>query len=239
MPRAPKSKRPQRKGKKMMRRRRQVSRHEFATMKETHTFSTLDANTAYRDYQCSLARFGRASILGKAYREFRITKVEYIFKANVDTYQGGGNSVVPNLFYVIDKTGSMGGVLTTEQFRRVGARPRRFDDNNISVSFKPAVLQYAYDLNNNTNAWAMPKVSPWLSCDKFNDTVQPWQASSIDHLGLVWILDQPGGIETVQYHVEMIAHFQFRKPVAEIYELETPEEGATVPTALVPQKQAE
>lgn len=237
MPRAPKTKKPLRK---MRPRRKQVSRNEFATMKETHTFSTLDANTAYRDYQCSLARFGRASILGKAYREFRITKVEYIFKANVDTYQGGGNSIVPNLFTCIDKTGSMGNVLTAEQFRRVGARPRRFDDKNISVSYRPAVLQYAYDLSNGTNSWAAPKISPWLSCDKFNDQgTTPWAASSIDHLGLVWILDQPGGIETVQYHVEMIAHFQFRKPVAEAYELETPEEGATNPTAaLVPQKQA-
>lgn len=207
-------------------------------MKETHTFSTLDANVAYRDYQCSLARFGRASLLGKAFREFRITKVEYIFKANVDTYQGGGNSIVPNLFTCIDKTGSMGGVLTTEQFRRVGAKPRRFDDKNITVSYRPAVLQYAYDLNNNTNAWAAPKVSPWLSCDKFNDSTTNWQASSIDHLGLVWIVDQPGGTETVQYHVEMVAHFQFRKPVAEIYELEQPPEGSNPASLPAPQKQA-
>lgn len=225
--------------KKRQNRRRMANRNEFATIKETHTFSTLDANTAYRDYQCSLARFGRASILGKAYREFRITKVQYIFKANVDTYQGGGNSVVPNLFTCIDKTGSMANVVAIEQFRRVGAKPRRFDDKNITVSFRPAVLQYAYDLANNTNAWAMPKVSPWLSCDKFNDdTGAAWQASSIDHLGLVWMVDQPGGIETVQYHVEMIAHFQFRKPVAEVYPLEQlPEPGNAVSVAPVLQKQ--
>lgn len=213
MPRPPRRSRKQQK-KRRSNRRRNATKSEFASLKEVHTFDSLDANIAYKDYECSLARFQRASTVAKAYREYRITKVEYIFKALADTFNAGGASTVPQLYAMIDKTGTMANVALVEEFRRAGAKPRRFDDRNIRVTFKPAALQFAYDKNHASNTWAIPKTSPWLSCDKNNDSTLPWAASSIDHLGLVWIQDQQGAAPT-QYVVEMVAHFQFRKPTAE------------------------
>lgn len=188
-----------------------MRRTEQAALKETHTFSNLNTGTAYYDYQVSLARFARASNVAKGYREFRITKVTYIYKPIVDTFPVGGGGV-PHLYFMIDKTGSMRDFNTVEELRRAGAKPRRFDDKLITTSFKPAVLSYVRDENNLTNQWSKPVISPWMSCDKFNADVTPqsWAANSIDHLGIAWMVDAYA--TPIAYQVEMVAHFEFRKP---------------------------
>lgn len=199
---------------------------ERASCKETHFFAQLTSGVAYYDYAVSLARFARASSIAKGYREFKITKVEYIFKPLADTFApvGPGAASIPTLLKVIDKTGSMRDYNTAEELRRAGARPVRFDDKNISVSYKPAVLSFVRDENNSSNQFSKPVISPWLSCDKFNDdpAIQGWQANSIDHLGIAWLVEQAVG-QPLGYQVEMVAHFQFRKPSY----LRTITEGAT------------
>jgi len=216
MPRsAPRKYKPRRKA---MRKpvRRAAYKEETAACKETHQFALLTNNTAYFDYEVSLARFGRAASIGANFREFRITKVEYIFKPKSDTFIAGTNSTIPTLLYVIDKTGSMRDFNTPEELRRAGARPIRFDDKQITTRYKPAVLQYARDENGGTNLWAKPLVSPWLSCNRFNDDAPLVNAapSSIDHLGIVWMVEQTNSPPDplAGYEVEMVAHFQFRKP---------------------------
>lgn len=184
-------------------------------MRETHVFDTLNTNEPFVDYETTLSRFPRASSVGKAFREYRITKVEYIFKPLVDTFAAPGTTVIPTLYTMIDKTGSLDAFNTAEELRNCGAKPRRLDDKYLRVSFKPAVLQYARDMNGPTNLWAKPMTSPWLACDRNNDNPPPvaqiYQPSSIDHLGLAWIVDQ-GGEQNIQYQVEQIVHFQFKKP---------------------------
>lgn len=216
MPRNLKSKRPARKvWKSRPRSRRLQPAREMASCKETHFFAQLTSGTAYYDYAVSLARFARASGIAKGYREFRITKVEYIFKPLADTFAPVGPSAasIPTLLKMIDKTGSMRDFNTAEELRRAGARPVRFDDKNIVVSYKPCVLSFVRDEANSSNQFSKPVVSPWLSCDKFNDDPAPqaWQANSIDHLGIAWLVEQSVGAP-LGYQVEMVAHFQFRKP---------------------------
>lgn len=192
-----------------------LANSEFASMKETHSFATLPSNDAYFDYQTSLARFQRASDIGRNYREFRITKVEYQFIPLVDTFTTGdlatGTGKIPQLYWMIDKTGTFSDFNTAEDLQQAGAVPKRLDDKTIRITFKPTVLDYVYDKNHNTNAWARPITSPWLSCDKFNDTgvATTYVPSSIDHLGLAWIVDAPSNIT---YVVKQTAYFQFRKP---------------------------
>lgn len=182
-------------------------------MKETHQFDVLSANTAYIDYQNSLARYQRASQVAQAYREYRITKLEFQFMPLLDTFpypDAVSDAIqVPYLYFMIDKTGTFSDFLTGEQLERAGAKPRRFDDNTVRINMKPSVLDYTYDKNNLTNAWARPLTSPWLSCDKNNDGTQAFAPSSIDHLGLAWIVD---GAPVIKYQVRVTAHFQFRKP---------------------------
>lgn len=213
------SKRSKRSVKRVARRRRRYPRRtgsrEWAEMKETHQFSVLSSNGAYYDYANSLARFQRASQIGHNYREFRITKLEYQFMPTVDTFTqtdySTTTSKVPYLYAMIDKTGTFRDFNIAEDLEQAGCKPRRLDDKTLKISFKPAVLQYAHDRDNLTNLWAKPVISPWLSCDKFNDTgiVTTYQPSSTDHLGLAWIVDAP---PQVKYELRVTAYFQFRKP---------------------------
>jgi len=209
-----------RKGRKMRlaRRARRASRTtETASLKEVYEFAVLDNNTAYIDYQNSLARSTRAAMVAQGFREFCITKVEYIFKPTLDTFQGPilGGTTVPYLYAAVDRTGALVDFTTADQLRNLGVKPRRLDDKTLRVSFKPAVLNYARDLTGATNIWSQPKVSPWLSTDKNNDVTPAagWAPSSIDHLGLAWYVES-GGNNTVlnQYNVEVVTHYKFRKP---------------------------
>lgn len=216
-------------GKKIMRRRRtnlkskRTAGVEFASMKEVHEFAPLNVNSAYFDYALSLARFPRAVKIAEGYKEYRIAKVEYIFKPRYDTYAttfdpqvpGTVNSPsVPHLYAMIDRNGSMRDYNTSDQLRSAGAKPRRLDDKIVKWTYSPGVLQYAQDVNNLTNQFSTVKISPWLSCDKNNNTgTTGFAPSSIDHLGIVWMADSTNTPVLLQYDLEVVAHFQFRKPV--------------------------
>lgn len=190
------------------------SQAERATLKETHLFAPLTTGNAYFDYSASLRRSFRAALVGQGYREFRITKLEYRFKPSADTFPTGGTQV-PYLYAMIDKTGSMRDFNTVDELVTAGAKARRLDDKTITVSFKPATLSYNRDETGNSNLWSKPIVSPWLSCDSLNDAPLPgpvgYEASSIDHLGLAWMVATSGGTQ-FGYTVEVVSHFEFRKP---------------------------
>lgn len=191
-------------------------RSEYASCKETHEFAVLNANAAYFDYATSLARCERASTIGRGYQEYKITKVEYIFVPMTDTFLPG-QQTVPNLYFRIDKTASLQDFTQVSQLVQTGCKPRRLDDKNIMVKFKPTVLQLARDASNATNPWAKPITSPWLSTNKNNNLTTPqWAASSIDHYGLAWFVEQnglPPGAPSTIYTVRQIIHFEFRKPI--------------------------
>lgn len=197
------------------RRARRAATSEYASCKEIHAFASLGVFNAYTDYQASLARCVRATNIARGYQQYRITKVEYIFKPLLDTFSSDNAGVgagVPYLYAVVDKTAEFSAFTTADQLREAGAKPRRLDDKSIKITFKPAVLDYVYDKNNGTNTWAKPITSPWLATNKLNDTSTPsWSPSSIDHLGLAWMVE--GGVNTVtQYQLEVVQHFQFRRP---------------------------
>lgn len=186
---------------------------EFATMRQTYPFSTLQNGIAYSDFQISLARSNRAVQIAKAYREYRIPKVEFLFKPLVDTFASDNPSLgsgVPYIYTLVDPTGSFSTFNSGVQMREAGAVPRRFDDKTVSVSFVPSVLDYVYDKNNTSNTWAKPMKAPWLATNKGNFASGAWAPSSIDHLGMVWIVE--GGNSNSGYQVECVIHYEFRKP---------------------------
>lgn len=188
---------------------------DYARCRETHEFAELTTNTAYIDYATSLARCERASTIGRGYQEYKITKVEYHFIPRTDTFLPGQYGV-PQLFFRIDKTASLQDFTQVSQLVQTGCKPMRMDDKNIVVSFKPTVLQYARDASNNTNPWAKPLTSPWLTTNKNNNVSTPnWVASSIDHYGLAWYAEQivPSGQTPSAYTIRQVIHYEFRKPI--------------------------
>lgn len=229
------ARRPRRRVQRKRRGARRLANSEFASLKETHTFLPLTTNNALYDYATSLARFSRACQVAQGYREYRITKVTYRFKPAADTFATGGQSTIPYLYAMIDKTGSMRDFNTKEEIMSAGAKARRLDDKSLVVSFKPATLSYNYDESGTTNAWAKPIVSPWLSCDRLNDQpagVVTWMPSSIDHLGLAWIVVNEG--TPIGYTLEQTVHIQFRKPswTVQVKDPEAPK-AAQVPSKIV------
>lgn len=199
--------------KQLKRRPRRKMPNEYAKCTETHEFLPLVNNVAYYDYATSLARCERAATIANAYQEYKISKVEYHFIPLTDTFQPSGAGV-PNLYYRIDKTGALEHFTTVAQIAQTGAKPRRMDDKTIKVSFSPAVLQYALDESHGSNPWSKPLISPWLSTNADNTTSGNWKASSIDHMGLAWIVEQvlPPGIQPTNYTIRQLVHFEFRKP---------------------------
>lgn len=187
--------------------------NDYARCVETHEFATLNANIAYFDYASSLARCERASAIARGYQEYRITRIEYHFVPQTDTFLPGQQSV-PQLYYRVDKTGALQDFTSISQLVQTGCKPVRLDDKNIKVSFKPAALLYAKDLANGTNAWSEPKISPWLTTNRNNLTSVSWAASSIDHLGLAWMVEQANTANApTQYTLRQVFHFEFRKPL--------------------------
>lgn len=194
-----------------------LAKSEFASLKEVYEFSTLSCGQAYNDVTLSLARFLRATQVAEMYQKYRITKVDYLFKPLTDTFapaSGGGSGIpVPYLYYLIDKVGANVNFSTQSQFTRAGAKPRRLDDKTIRVSYKPSVLVSVGDKIQDTNVFSRSIASPWLACNGNNNQSENWQPSSIDHLGIEWLVQ---GDPSVKYQVTITAHFQFCKPAIDV-----------------------
>lgn len=169
---------------------------------------------ANRTYQ--LADFPRASAIAANYASFKITKIQMKFKPLSDTYIPGGPGTfgIPYIYTMLDKSGAIPLNTTLENLKQMGAKPRRFDDKTIVVSWKPSVLTANLtQVGVGATAGSQYKLSPTLStnANAGNPTV-PWQPSVVDHLGLYWFVEQANG-QGNQYNVEVEVQFQFMRPL--------------------------
>lgn len=199
---------------------------EFATAKQTLQLTDDSANTVYTLDQIRLAQFDRLSAIAQNYQFFRINKVEMKFKPFSDTFMPGTGgqvqgSSVPYFYYLVNK----GNVLNTATFnalRDAGAKPRRFDDKTLTVSWKPAVLLGIQDYSTaggtvtNNTVFNMKKISPWLATN-LNAGLRSasWTASTVDHAGLLYGVEQDnaGATGQIEYGVEITVYMQFKKPL--------------------------
>lgn len=195
-------------------------RTEVASLRQTLQLADDSLNSIQQLAGLSLKAFDRATQVARAYQYFRITRIDMKFKPYADTYipdptQPGPS--VPYLYWLINK----GDVLDVADFnglRDAGAKPIRFDDKTINVSFKPAVLMFAS--NNQATPGVNPsfnvsKVSPWLTTNDLAGTVGAvWQASSLEHHGFTYGVESAiSGTPQLTYGVELTAHFEFKKPL--------------------------
>lgn len=116
---------------------------EIASCSEVLNTNDATSNIMYGPNTLGLDMFKRASGIACSYQEYRITNIKYTFKPQFDTFAVTTDAAtalrVPHLYYMIDKAQSLplGSTLTT--LRAMGAKPRRFDDKDISVSWAPGV----------------------------------------------------------------------------------------------------
>lgn len=205
-----------RKGRKNFRKARDVP--DMASLSVKRSLSVggnqFAGNTLYSLMNTQLIDFPRACQVAAAYQHYRINKVTLTFKPSFDTFTNGGASTKPNLYHIIDKSGSIPTNSTLEGLKQMGAKPRQLDEKNLIVSWRPSVLESVMVASGGAGGPASSKynISPWLTTTADNVSPGAFSPSGVDHLGVYWYLDQllAGGY---QYSVECEVQFQFKKPL--------------------------
>lgn len=180
------------------------------------TNAMFPANTMYVKRDFSLDQFTRATTIAKGYQHYRIKKITMKFKPLVDTFTNSAAlASVPNLFYMLDKSGSLPNNPTLSMLKQMGAKAHRFDDKSITVSWRPSVLDLAATAPANASS-AQYKISPWLSTNANQLGVGVWNPSTVDHLGIFWYSEQDLSAQLAYYSIETTVEFQFKKPLAQL-----------------------
>lgn len=172
-------------------------------------------NVMYQKQDYTLDQYTRASVVASAYQHYRIKKITMKFKPVLDTFASNTlTGTVPEFYYMINKSGSIPTNVSIDGLRSMGAKPLRFDDKTITVSWRPSVLDSAATAPGNLSSTAQYKISPWLSTS--NDPLgNVWNPSSVDHLGIFFMVRQDVPQANFFYTVETTIEFQFKKPLAQ------------------------
>lgn len=196
----------------------------------TYPQIAMASNTVYAIRNISLSNAIRAQTIAQAYQYYRIRKVWFKFKPLYDTF--GNNSTgsvsVPYLYTMIDRTGTFSMQTDLPTLKNAGAKPRRFDDKTLTVSFKPAIVIEGANAPGVgaaiSQAPAVTKVSPWLTTNANayqQQGVGPssvWQPNTVDHMGLLFAVEQvtPVSPTAVVGYFELCVEFEFKKQLWEV-----------------------
>jgi len=194
-------------------RRKAMSQPEKATCSVVRTLAGGTTNTMFAYNTFNLADYDRAVAIARNYQRYRITGIKLTFKPEYDTFAvnpAGPNVAKPNLYYMIDKSGSIPDNVTLEGLKQAGAKPHAFDEKPISFTWKPSVL------NETQAAGLVPvgagyKISPLLSTDATPGNVGAWNPSRVNHLGVKWYMECTG--TSLGVNVEAELQFEFYKAV--------------------------
>lgn len=194
-------------------RRKALSQPDKATCTVVRTLGGGVTNTMFAYNSFNLADYDRAVAIARNYQRYRITGIKLTFKPEYDTFAlnpAGPNVAKPNLYYMIDKSGSIPDNVTLEGLKQAGARPHRFDEKPISVQWRPSVLTEEQQAGG-LGIGAGYKISPYLSTDATPGNVGAWTASRVNHLGIKWYMECNGGSLGVNLEAEV--QFEFTKPI--------------------------
>lgn len=173
----------------------------------------LNPNVTYRLYDTAIDSFPRAIPIASAYQQYRIKRITLKFRPLVDTFTAGAAQTVPQLYYMVDKIRALSGLVGLASLKSMGAVARRLDDKTLSVSWAPGVLDAATDNIAGAITMAKANISPWLNTTD-NPFAVPAAVSSVDHLGLVWNVEQLVG-NSGNFTIDCTIDVQFKKPAFE------------------------
>jgi len=201
---------PAKKGKRMGR-RRALSQPDKASCTVVRTLGGGVTNQMFAYGSFNLADYARAVSIAQNYQRYRITGIKLTFKPEYDTFATGLGVSKPNLYYMIDKSGSIPDNVTLEGLKQAGARPRAFDEKPISVSWRPTVLNEV-QISGLLSQGAGYKTSPFLSTDATPGNPGVWTPSTVNHLGIKWFMECTNTSLGVNLEAEL--QFEFSKPIA-------------------------
>lgn len=199
-----------------------VRKNDMAKVSQVIKLSPDTSGIIYAIENVSLAAFDRAVQVARGFQFYRISRVKFTFKPRYDTWGTQlGTGSVPYLYYRIDKGYNTNGVQLNSfnSMRDTGAIARRFDDHNITVTWKLCVAVSVGDLQGPTptQVFSMVKTSPWLNTNgNSSSATLPWVASGIDHRGIAYGVEQEvlqAGPQNYQYDVLIEAFFEFKDPL--------------------------
>lgn len=183
---------------------------------------------AFGFYNFSLSMSPRASAVAAGFQEYRIAKVECIVKPVADTFISGNVAVattdysIPHLVYLIDKTATFDSVATNSAaLKQAGAKPIRLDDKNIVIRWKPAIQIGSSEVlpgpAPTSELSASYRTSPWITTNaNAGQAAAPWQANSVDHMGLVVSAETPRGPSSQVASLSFRITYEFRKPLWQV-----------------------
>lgn len=218
-----------RKGRKNFRQARDVP--DMASLSVKRSLSDgprqFAGNALYSLMNTQLVDFPRAVQVAAAYQHFRIKKVTLTFKPSFDTFTNGSTSK-PNLYYMIDKSGAIPSNTSLEGLKQMGAKPKQLDEKNLTVSWRPSVLESVMYANGGSGSASSSKytISPWLTTTAGVVVPGAFSPNGTDHLGIYWYLDQLVA-SGYQYSIECEVQFQFKKPL-----INNPTAVAAIPATL-------
>lgn len=217
------------------RRRLPTNVPEMASLSASLKIQDGETNQMYGSSLVQMSSFDRAVQVAAAYQEYRITSVRWTFKPHFDTFLGDTNATtsykVPQFYHMIDKAQAIPLGATLATLRSMGAKPRRFDDKNLIVTYSPTVQGVVWD-GGIAATPAKPATSPWLNTNAAPDAA--WAPSSVDHGSLFYILDTQGALPgdgQYEYGIELECQFEFRKPLITVRAGDVPAKSYTIVSA--------
>lgn len=185
-----------------------------ASVKECYSAQVPDGQLIFaRQTQLADPSFDRAQTVAQAYQQFRIKYIKMTFRPSADTFAPVAGNIIPQLYFMLDKSNSIPTNANMGTFLSMGCRPRRMDDKNLVYVWKPTVLNTSL-AQGGVMTSADLLTSPWLSTN--NNAQQPgaaWAASTIAHLGCAFMVTKINPNDNINYLVDLEVVFQFRKPL--------------------------
>lgn len=136
----------------------------------------------------------RALAHAPEYALYRIAKVVFRFKPAFDTYNstlaaggvpGGSAITVPTLYWKMNRFADAPAAFTGDDLRSLGAKPIRFDDKQVVVSYRPNILMAQATAGSVSGS---VKMTPWLNTDSAPNTPN-FVSSTTEHYGHFFIIE--------------------------------------------------
>lgn len=202
-------------------RKRLIAPTETACVKQTLELNDLEPNTPYEP-ELTLPLAKRALDIADNYQEYRISKVEYIYKPLFDTFQSQyqpGSNVNPSVPYLYAKQLSYPAPTTfgLNFLQTLGVKPRRLDDKNVIVKYRPHILQgglSALSQGTTTQNYTRAIKSPWLNTHVVDSAGNTLMDSTIHYGHVFWINQEVTNPDTTKpvCAFDVNVYFEFRKP---------------------------
>lgn len=200
-----------------------------ACIRENYTTTINDGTmNFFRNIQLADLVYDRAQAVANAFQEFCIKSVKLRFQPAADTFTPASGNTIPQIYFMVDKSNAVPTNVTLNNLLDMGVKPVRFDNYNITRSWKPTVL--TADMTNPAAVVAsQPRTSPWLSTNaNSGNPGAAWLPSAVDHQGaLAFITRLNPATPVTPIHVDVEVVFAFRKP------LWTNRVGEPVPAAII------